>query len=259
MDAIVIAGGIAQPGEPLYPFTQGKAKALLDICGKPMVQWVLDALDAAEAVDRLVIVGMERDEGVHSDHLQAILPDQGSMIENIRAGAAKVMEMHPQAGHLIIASSDIPTLQPEHIDWVVRQASLSDKDVYYNVVKREVMEARFPKSNRSYVHLKDMDVCGGDLNIIRASLVTQNDELWEKIIAARKNALKQAALVGFDTLIMLLLRQITLAAAIKKVAPRLHVTGEALVCPYAEVAMDVDKPHQLEIVRADLKRSAQAG
>jgi len=27
-----------------------------------------------------------------------------------------------------------------------------------------------------------------------------------------------------------------------------------MVCPYAEVGMDVDKPHQLEIMRADLKK-----
>ncbi len=35
---------------------------------------------------------------------------------------------------------------------------------------------------------------------------------------------------------------------------RLNITGRAIVCPYAEVGMDVDKPHQLEIMRADLKK-----
>ena len=43
MDAIVIAGGIPQPEEPLYEYTQGIPKAMLNIAGKPMVQWVLDA------------------------------------------------------------------------------------------------------------------------------------------------------------------------------------------------------------------------
>jgi hypothetical protein len=35
---------------------------------------------------------------------------------------------------------------------------------------------------------------------------------------------------------------------------RLNITGKAVVCPYAEVGMDVDKPHQLEIMREDLKK-----
>jgi nitrite reductase/ring-hydroxylating ferredoxin subunit len=37
MDAIVLAGGIPLPEDPLYPYTQGHSKALVDIAGKPMV------------------------------------------------------------------------------------------------------------------------------------------------------------------------------------------------------------------------------
>ena len=44
MDAIVIAGGIPQPEDPLYTYSHGDSKALIDVAGKPMVQWVLDAL-----------------------------------------------------------------------------------------------------------------------------------------------------------------------------------------------------------------------
>ena len=58
MDAIVTAGGIPQPDEPLYAFTQGGPKALLDIFGKPMIQWVLDALEGAKGVDNIVIIGL---------------------------------------------------------------------------------------------------------------------------------------------------------------------------------------------------------
>ncbi len=257
MDAMIIAGGIAQPGEPLYPFTQGKPKAMLDIHGKPMVQWVLDALDNAVSVDRVIIVGMEQGEILHGAKLSSMLPDQGSMIDNIRAGVAKILETNPATEHIVVASSDIPAILPEHIDWVVQNASQTDLDVHYNVVKREAMESRYPSSKRSYVHLKDMDVCGGDLNIIRASIVARNEALWGKIIDARKNPLKQAALIGYDTLFLLLLRQVTLAAAIERVTRRIHLTGQALVCPYAELAMDVDKPHQLEIMRADLSRRAE--
>jgi hypothetical protein len=39
------------------------------------------------------------------------------------------------------------------------------------------------------------------------------------------------------------------------VSKRLGLRGRAVVCPYAEIGMDVDKPFQLEIMRADLSRS----
>jgi GTP:adenosylcobinamide-phosphate guanylyltransferase len=255
MDAIVIAGGIPEPDEPLYPFTQGAPKALLDVAGKPMAQWVLDALDGAQSIDQIVVIGMEEGSGLHSQKVVAFIESAGSILLNIRRGVQKVLEINPSAGHVVVASADIPGVRAEHIDWVVRTAMQTDEDVYYNVITRQVMEARYPGSKRSYTRLKDVEVCGGDLNVVRTMTVTGNDELWERIIASRKNVFKQAALLGYDTLLLLLLRQVTLESAIKRVTRRVNLTGRALLCPYAEIGMDVDKPHQLELMRADLSRS----
>ena len=58
MDAVVLAGGIPREGEPLYPVSQGCPKSLLKVAGKPMVQWVLDALAAAKHVRRIFVVGL---------------------------------------------------------------------------------------------------------------------------------------------------------------------------------------------------------
>jgi GTP:adenosylcobinamide-phosphate guanylyltransferase len=256
MDAIVIAGGIPGPDEPLYPFTQGAPKALLDVAGKPMAQWVLDALDGAQTIDQVVVIGLEENCGLHSQKVVTFTESAGSILLNIRAGVKKVLEINPSAGHVTVVSADIPGIRSEHVDWVVRTAMQTDEDVYYNVITRQVMERRYPGSKRSYTRLKDVEVCGGDLNVVRTMTVTGNDELWERIIAARKNVFKQAALLGYDTLLLLLLRQITMESAIKRVTRRVNLTGRALLCPYAEIGMDVDKPHQLELMRLDLARSS---
>jgi len=252
MDAIVTAGGIPQPGEPLYEYTQGISKAMLDVAGKPMIQWVLDALCAAEKVRQIVVIGLPEDSGVVCSKLVAFLPNQGSMLANIRTGVNRLLDEQPDAGHVLVVSSDVPSVKPEMINWVVDTCLQSDDDLYYNVIRKEVMESRFPASKRSYTHLKGMDVCGGDINVIRTSMVNTQDETWEHLIGARKNVLKQAAIIGFDTLFLLLMRWITIDEAVKKVAKRMNITGRAIVCPYAEVGMDIDKPHQLELLRMDL-------
>lgn len=252
MDAIITAGGIPEPGDPLYPYTQGENKSLLDVAGKPMIQWVLDALNEAQLVDSIIIVGLPETVRLSSSKIQAYLPNEGTMLHNLRAGMHKVLEMNPKAHHALTVSSDIPAITGEMVDWVIRTTQESDLDLYYNVITREVMEARFPESRRSYIHLRGMDVCGGDMNVIRTMTVTGNDELWQKIIAARKSALKQASLLGWDTLLLLLLRRISIDKGVEMATRRLNITGKVLICPYAEVGMDVDKPHQLEMLRADL-------
>lgn len=252
MDAIVTAGGIPQPGEPLYEYTRGISKALLDIAGKPMIQWVLDALQAAETIERILIIGLDAQDGIAVEKVVAFMPNQGSMVDNIRAGVGKLAEISPQARHVLLVSSDIPGITPEMVDWVVSKAMETDEDAYYNVISRQVMETRFPNSRRSYTRLKDIELCGSDMNLIRTSLATENEEMWERLVASRKNVFKQAALIGYDTLLLLVLRWITLDQAVRRVCDRLKIQGRAVICPYAEVGMDVDKPHQLEIMRTFL-------
>ena len=59
MDCIVVAGGVPQEEDPLYEYTQGRSKALLEVGGRPMIAWVLDALEGAQSVDRIFVVGLE--------------------------------------------------------------------------------------------------------------------------------------------------------------------------------------------------------
>ena len=255
MDAIVSAGGIPLPGEPLYPFTNGRPKATLDIAGKPMIQWVLDAISAAKTIENVIIVGMTEKSGLTCAKPTYYLSNQGKMVENMRAGARKVREINEQAEHILFVSSDIPAITGEMVDWVVNTAMQTDEDVYYNVIEREVMEKRFPGSKRTWTKLKDIEVCGGDMNVGRLSLILgEGNDLWDKITDARKSPAKQAALIGLNTVIPLLFHQLTLKKAEENIMERLGVTGRAVVCPYAEVGMDVDKPNQLEMLRADLEK-----
>lgn len=253
MDAVLTAGGIPKPEDPLYAYTQGQAKAMLDIAGKPMIQWILDALSGSTTIDQIVIVGLDADADVTSTKPITHIPNLGGLLDNARAGINKLVEINPQAEMALMVSSDIPGITPEMVDWSVNKALETEDDLYYSVILREVMETQFPESNRSYIYLKDGDVCGADMNVIRCSAAAGNDELWNSLISARKNALKQAALIGYSTLILLLLRRLSLENAVPRASKGLGLRGRAIVCPYAEMGMDVDKPFQLEIMRSFLE------
>jgi GTP:adenosylcobinamide-phosphate guanylyltransferase len=239
----------------LYPATQGNAKAMVDVAGKPMIQWVLDALDHSKRIDRVIIVGLTEKSNIKCRKPAFFVSNQGKMVENLQAGARKVKEINPKAKHVLLVSSDIPGITGEMVDWVVNTDMQTDLDVYYHLIQREVMEKRYPGCKRTWTRLKGLEVCGGDMNVGRLSLLLKkNTEIWHKITDARKSPLKQAALVGFDTAFLLLTGQLTLEKAETNIMNRLNITGKAIVCPYAEVGMDVDKLFQLEIMREDLKK-----
>jgi GTP:adenosylcobinamide-phosphate guanylyltransferase len=254
MHAIITAGGIPGSKEPLYEMTHGGYKAMLDIHGKPMIQWVLDALNESRQIEQIVVVGLPPITDLTSQRPLTLVAGQGDMLKNIIAGAQEVLRLDPNATRALIVSSDIPTITPEMVDWMVAKVEETEHDLYYNVIQRKDMEKRFPNSRRTYIHLKELELCGGDFNAIRLSLVNQSSDLWKRIIEARKDPLKQASLLGYSTLIFLLLRQLSITEAEEVVGKRLNVKGRAILCPFPEMGMDVDKPFQLEIIRKDLAR-----
>ncbi len=261
MDAVVTAGAVPAADDPLYAYSQGRSKSLIDLNGRPMIQWVLDALAGASRIGRVAIVGLDESTGVTcGDKPLDFLPSQGEMIPNIQSGVRWLASADPQARQVLLASSDIPAITTEMVDWVLDAAEEDDLDLYYTVVEKAVMERRFPGSKRSYITTSDAVVCGADLNVlaVRAVLDIAHRALWEKVVESRKNAFKQAQLVGFDVLLRLLTRQITLSYAETNISQRLGIRGRILRSPYAEVGMDVDKPWQLELLRQDLARRAVA-
>ena len=257
MDAIVIAGGIPQPEDPLYSYSNGNAKALIDIAGKPMVQWVIDALNEARSVDNIVAVGLSSKSGVTSRKPIHFVPNQGRMLSNIVAGVHQSLELNRRNKYVLVVSSDIPTLKGHMVDWLVEAAMQTKDELYYGVCPREVMEKRFPDSKRTYTKLKDMEVCGSDVNVSHVRMATEHLDMWEQLIGNRKSPLRQAGIIGFGTLFSLLTGRLTLANAVARVSQRIGIKARAIVWEYAEPCMDVDKPHQLEFLRDDLATSAR--
>lgn len=254
MDAIVTAGGIPQPGDPLYEFSNGSSKALIDVAGKPMVQWVLDALSNSSKVKNVIVIGASPKSGLTCSKPIHYISNQGRMLANIVAGVNKSIELNKKSEYVLIVSSDIPALKGDMVDWLVETAKQTKDDLYYGVCPREVMEARYPNSKRTYTKLKDMHICGADINMIHVSMATTHLNLWEQLIGNRKSPLRSAAVVGFDILFKLAIRQISLQELVEKASARIGIKGRAIIWSQAEPCMDVDKPHQLEIMREDLAR-----
>jgi len=259
MDAIVLAGGIPQPDDPLYVYSKGDAKALIDVAGKPMVQWVLDALGEATKVDSIIAVGLSPKSTLTSKKPMHYISNQGGMLDNIVAGINQAVELNDQTKYVMVVSADIPAIKPAMVDWMINTAMTTRDDMYYGVCPRIVMEKRFRGANRTYQKFKDMEVCGGDMNVVHVRLAgPQFRDTWERFIGSRKSPLRQATILGLGFAYRLRSGQLTLEEAAQTASERLRIKIRTPIWSRAEPAMDVDKPHQLLILRKHIIRQVRA-
>jgi len=258
MDCVIIAGGQPGPDDPLYPYTGDKPKALIDMCGRPMLAYVVDALQGSRYVNDIMIVGLGSDMGMQFKRPVYHLPDQGSLVSNAIAGLEWARQRKPGVNAVLTCSADIPTLTSGIVDEFVESCQPFDYGLYYTFVTEETFERRFPGSNRTFVKLKDARVAGGDLTIMDPDLVDVNRDLWEALAHGRKHAWQLARIVGLRFLLKFLLHQLSLADIEVTAGRIIGKPVRALISPHAELAMDGDKPHQIDLLRADLQRQTAA-
>lgn len=254
MDCVITAGGRPEPESKMYAYTNGKAKALADVAGRPMLERVVENIQGSSNIDRVIIVGLDEEEcaGLTFARPVDFVPDQGGLVKNAIGGVEYVRDTRPGANEILLSSADIPLVTTEILDSFIDSCRPFDKSLYYNFVTKETMEARFPNSSRTFVKLKGVQVAGGDMVLVRANILDANMDFWETAAAGRKQAWKLARIIGFKALFKFLIRQLSIEEIVELCDELLGVPVRIMLSPHAEIAMDADKPDQIDLVSAEL-------
>lgn len=258
MHSLVIAGGEVGPDNPLFLYVQGNPKALIDMGGRSMLERVIAALQASRFIEDVLVVGIDEqlaaDKGLSFERPVYFLPDQGGMVSNMLAGCAWFLENRPGTETILGCSADIPTITGEVVDEFIEACRPWDKGVYYNFVTRSRLEGRFPHSKRTYSHLGEIEAAGGDMVMARLDVAVKNRELLESLTGARKQPWRIASVVGLRMLIKFLFQRVTIPD-IEATATRVLGTPVQIILDGPpELAMDADKPFQIEMLRAEFSR-----
>jgi CTP:molybdopterin cytidylyltransferase MocA len=255
--AIISAGGRYDPDDPLLRHSGVRHKALIPIAGEPMIMHVAQALADSGYVAHLIVVGLDQERDLDFPLPATCVPAAGSILENVLAGLQELERVAPGAERVLMCACDVPLVTGDMVRYLLDTMLSTGAEVCYSVVRRETMEARFPGSGRSFVPLLDGRFAGGDMNLLNPAVVEQNRELLDSLLGARKNAWTQARLIGLRFLLTFLFRRLTIAAGERKAQSIFGVPCRVIPVRYAELGMDVDKPHQLDMVRAEMEGRAR--
>jgi GTP:adenosylcobinamide-phosphate guanylyltransferase len=246
---VILLAGAANTG-PLKDVSPVTNEALIDIGGKPMVQYVIDGLRQSKEVKRIAIVAPpgEIEPHVTGEDLQFV-PSSGHIIDNVM-NAYRVL---PKDEQLLIATCDIPLINGEIIDGLIQLCREKPADIYYPIVEKSVGEQKYPYVKRTYVSLKEGTFTGGNLFLINPAVAERTAPKVRKFLDFRKNPMKMVTLLGISFLLRyLLFKNLTLAELEKKISDMWDLKGAVIICPWPEVGIDVDKPSDLQLARAAL-------
>ncbi len=253
-DVFITAGYNPAKADALTQAEGVHHKALIPIAGKPMVWHVVRALVESGYIGEIVIVGLGPEYGVDfGDASVHYVPNQPSLWASQNAGLRKLQELNPEDRIVLAASADTPLLTGEMVRAFIDACRPFDRSIYWGIVRQDVMEATFPLSKRSYLPLREGKFCSGDLYLGWLSAGLKIQDRARYFIDNRKHVVKQVWGLGLGPLLRLLFHRLSIDEILDIAVRTLGVTGGPVILPFAEVGMDVDKPHQLEQVRAYLQ------
>ncbi len=253
--AVILAAGRG-PDDPMAKAFGIAHKCTLPIAGKPMLAWVIAALSATEIAKPFQI--SIDDENVAVAAAGSMAPWIHVLKSGASAPASAIAAIQELCTYpVLITTGDHPLLTPTMIQHFIKAAETSGADVLAGLATKETISAKHPETKRTYFNLGGTRVSGCNLFAVMNARGLRMLEAWQELEKNRKKPWKLVAAFGLAPLLHFAAGTLTPDRAFGLMSQKLGIMVAPVFMPFAEAAIDVDKPSDHQMAEKILKcRSA---
>ncbi|MDJ0851523.1 MAG: nucleotidyltransferase family protein [Myxococcota bacterium] len=248
---LVLAGSRGE-GDALAAAEAVRHRALIEVLGVPMLVRVLRTLRASEPVGRLVV---SIDDPSAAEAVPEIAEQvaRGELVlhQSLSSPSRSVLDVIDRladGGPLLVTTADHALLSVPVLDHFLAASDTSGADLAVGLVSRTVLEERFPGAPRTYLPFRDDAYSGANLFAFRTPEARRAAEFWMRAETFRKRPWRLVSSFGPVALALFLLRRLDLDGALERASRSIGARVRAVRLPFAEAAVDVDRPEDLELV-----------
>jgi GTP:adenosylcobinamide-phosphate guanylyltransferase len=229
--------------------------------GVPMVLRVVDTLSRCRAIGRIAVSLQAGAAEADRDALArraaglelAVLPSGASPTASILEAVGALEDPYP----LIVTTADHPLLNPEMVDHFWAACQGTGADVAAAVTPESVIQRAYPETRRTYLRFADGPRSGANLFALTRPEGLRAVEFWQRVERNRKRPWRLMGAFGLAPLLAYLLGRLTAERAARDASRIFGAKAAILDLPFAEAAIDVDKPADLDLVERILRDREQ--
>jgi GTP:adenosylcobinamide-phosphate guanylyltransferase len=255
--ALVLAGSRG-PDDPVARARGVAHKCLAPVAGVPMLVRVILTLAACPSVGR-IRVALE-DPALLED-LPALRPlREAGRCTALATGATPSQSVLRALDELadplpwLVVTGDHPLLTPAIVEHFCAAARTTGADLAAGLTPASAIRAAYPEAQRTYLRFRDEHYSGANLYALLGPEARRAIAFWRRAELERKRPWRLVRAFGWRPLLAYLLGRLTLDAAMRRASRITGARVAAVSLPFAEAAIDVDKPADLELVETILAR-----
>ena len=250
-NVLVLAAGRG-PDDPMAKAYQVTHKCLIAIGGEPMLKRVVQTLLASSEIAS-VTISIEKQE-----LLAAALGPLAAKVAFLASGesaARSALAALPEKAEYpwLVTTGDHPLLTSEMLHYFLDAAAGSGADLCAGLARAETILARFPDARRTYLTFGRDRVSGCNLFALTSPPARKALAFWHDLEKVRKKPWRLIGAFGPVALLRFFTGTLTLDSAFDLASRRLGLKARPVLMPFAEAAVDVDKPADKELAERILR------
>ncbi|CAK7192058.1 hypothetical protein COMNV_00241 [Commensalibacter sp. Nvir] len=245
VNALILAGTRQGEQDFLAKLNHVSHKAIIPILGKPMIDYVVQALSKVSNIEN-IIVSIEETESV-----KEMLPDYVKYLPSAYGPSSSIINgIQELSTPLLITTADNPLLKAQWIEYFLREAELHQCDIAVGIALKSQIENDVMGTNRTYIKLADGSFSGCNLFLFRTPQSIRVAQLWQTLERHRKYPAKMGLLLGYEVVLRYFLRCLTRKTLKKRIFRLTQAKIHFIVMPWGQAAVDVDKIDDLVLVNS---------
>jgi GTP:adenosylcobinamide-phosphate guanylyltransferase len=231
--------------DPLDHRAKGGNKNFIDLCGKPMVCWVIESLLAAPAVadvvisveDEALVDALDAFASARSTGRLRVVRSRTNIVDSLQVALA---ERRGDWRPVLVTSGDNPLLTPAMIEHFCQQMEVRQLQAAITMTPADLMRATYPQGQRRFYRFADGEYSNCNFYGIVAPEAMAAAEIFRGGGQFRKHAVRMIRAFGLTNVLLYRLGRLNLADFGVRLSRAFNVSLGFVSMPFAEACIDVD-------------------
>lgn len=252
---IVLAAGRG-PSDPMAAAYGVSHKCLVEIAGIPMLRRVVDTLAGHPSISTISVAIDDRAVGREAlgDAVSKVefVPTAESAARTVCALLSRSDGDYP----ILLTTADHPLLTAPMIDSFIAGSTAAPADLTVGLASAETILTAYPDARRTFLRFGNDRVSGCNLFGLRTAEAIKAVEFWHYLEPLRKKPWRLFAAFGTKAILQFFTGKINLQRAFAVASQRLGIVARPVLLPFADAAVDVDKPVDKDLAELILRKRA---
>lgn len=225
-------------------------KALIQFNNRPMLSYVVEALDKTDGIRSITIAGQSKETFTYESTKPIYYIEGGNTTyETTQKAVAHVRSFEQPPDYILSLSSDVPlvtTAMVKRVITAIEDRAAENLEFFWNLVLYEDLNKHFPEVTKLRLKLREATFVTGDIQVFQPSAIDGREWALEMVMGNRKSMKTVIRMFSVKYLLKYLIGRLSVDDLRIRFRNQFDLRAGILLTEFPEACVDLDYAKDLD-------------